>query len=307
MNAVTSDLTRTGRPIHLQAVTVSLHNQICLETNPMSKHDETQDGARDLNRDPITKTPGAHPVGVGVGGIAGGAAAGAVAGTFLGPVGTLIGAAVGVVVGAAAGKGVAERIDPTGEAEYWRAAHVDRPYVKADHDYDRDYAPAYGLGLQAREADRTRDWGTAEPGLQREWDSTRGESRLGWEDARGAVRDAWDRTDRTHDTYARSDAYHQDAFERAEYRDADAAFADYQPAYRYGTQARTLHADRAWDDALEAELGSQWETRRGSSPLAWDRAKAAVQDAYVSHDRYNDGNYTPGSGGRDDQDRFRVG
>ncbi len=38
----------------------------------MSKHDEIQDGGRDMNRDPITKAPGAHPVGVGVGGAAGG-------------------------------------------------------------------------------------------------------------------------------------------------------------------------------------------------------------------------------------------
>ncbi|MCD9028265.1 hypothetical protein LDO26_08580 [Luteimonas sp. BDR2-5] len=275
----------------------------------MSKHDHdnAKNAGRDLNRDPITKTPGAHPVGVGVGGIAGGAAAGAAAGTVFGPVGTLIGAAVGVVAGAAIGKGVAERIDPTGEIEYWREAHSGRPYVKPDHDYDRDYAPAYGFGLQAREADRTRDWGKSEPELQREWEATRGESRLEWEDARDAVRDAWDRADRTYETYERSDAYHADAFERADYRDAEARFEDYRPAYRYGTHARTRHADREWDDALEAELARDWDSRRGDSQLTWDRAKAAVQDAYISHDHYSGGNYTRDNSGRDDQDRFRVG
>ena len=81
---------------------------------------------RDANRDPITGTPGAHPVGVGVGGVAGGLAAGAAAGTVFGPIGTLIGAAAGTVIGAAAGKGVAERIDPTGEVDYWRDAHRTR-------------------------------------------------------------------------------------------------------------------------------------------------------------------------------------
>ncbi|WP_101925036.1 MULTISPECIES: hypothetical protein [Luteimonas] len=270
----------------------------------MSKHDETNDGARDMNRDPITNAPGAHPVGVGVGGVAGGAAAGAAAGTIFGPVGTLVGAAVGVVAGAALGKGVAERIDPTGEVEYWREAHRDRPYVKPDHDYDRDYAPAYGFGLQAREAERTRDWGESEESLKRDWETTRGESRLGWEDARGAVRDAWDRTDRTYDTYERSDKYHAESFERAEYRDADARFEDYQPAYRYGTHARSRYSDRDWDDALEAELGRDWETRRGNSALTWDRAKAAVQDAYVSHDRYSGGTYADNG---ENPDRFRVG
>lgn len=84
--------------------------------------------AQDSNRDPITGAPGSHPVGVGVGGIAGGAAAGALAGTVFGPLGTLIGAAVGVVAGAAAGKGVAERLDPTVESEYWRQEHQNRPH-----------------------------------------------------------------------------------------------------------------------------------------------------------------------------------
>ncbi len=274
----------------------------------MSNKDEIQDGGRDLNRDPISKTPGAHPVGVGVGGTAGGVAAGAAAGTVFGPVGTLIGAAIGVIAGAAVGKGVAERIDPTGETEYWRDAHRERDYVKADHDYDRDYAPAYGFGLQAREADRTRDWGASEASLQKEWESARGESRLAWDDARPAVRDAWDRTDRTYDLYERSDTYYADAFERAPYRDADADYTHYQPAYRYGAYARTRHADRAWDDSLAAELERDWASRRGDSPLDWDRAKAAVEDAYLSHDRYSSGgSYIRENSGRDDTDKFRVG
>lgn len=69
------------------------------------------------NRDPITGTPGAHPVGTGVGALAGGAAAGAAVGTVAGPVGTAIGAAVGAVAGGLAGKGVAEQVDPTIDPE----------------------------------------------------------------------------------------------------------------------------------------------------------------------------------------------
>ncbi|WP_337245009.1 hypothetical protein [Luteimonas sp. gir] len=270
----------------------------------MTKHDDIRDCGRDLNRDPITKTPGAHPVGVGVGGTAGGMAAGAAAGTVFGPVGTLIGAAVGVVAGAAIGKGVAERIDPTGEVEYWRQAHRDRPYIKPEHDYDRDYAPAYGFGLQAREADRTRGWDESEAQLRRDWESAKAESKLAWEDAQPAVRDAWERTDRTYVLYQRSDDYYAKAFENAPYRNADDRYEDYQPAYRYGAYARSRHADRGWDETLAGELERDWATRRGTSRLEWDRAKAAVEDAYVSHDRYTSGEYT--GSGRDDNDRFRV-
>lgn len=69
------------------------------------------------NRDPITGTPGSHPVGTGVGALAGGAATGAAVGTVAGPVGTAIGAAVGAVAGGLAGKGVAEEMDPTVDSE----------------------------------------------------------------------------------------------------------------------------------------------------------------------------------------------
>lgn len=58
---------------------------------------------RDLNRDPITDEPGAHPVGTGVG-ATGGAIAGAAAGTIAGPVGTMVGGVIGAVVGGLAGK-----------------------------------------------------------------------------------------------------------------------------------------------------------------------------------------------------------
>ena len=43
----------------------------------------------DMNLDPISGAPGAHPVGVGLGGT-GGAVAGAAIGSLLGPIGTLV-------------------------------------------------------------------------------------------------------------------------------------------------------------------------------------------------------------------------
>src|SRR5215216_6063432 len=84
----------------------------------------------DENRDPITGARGAHPVGTGLGAAAGGAAAGAAIGTVAGPVGTAAGMVAGAVVGGLAGKGIAERVNPTVEREYWSQNYRNEPYYK---------------------------------------------------------------------------------------------------------------------------------------------------------------------------------
>jgi hypothetical protein len=235
---------------------------------------------RDLNRDPLTGTPGSHPVGVGVGGM-GGAAAGAAIGAIGGPLGMLIGGGIGTLVGAAAGKGVAERIDPTGEEQFWRETHSTRPYHDARFDYENDYAPAYSYGVDARSRYQDRTWDEAlEQELGTGWGQVRGQSRLEWDHARDAVRDAWDRSDRTYRAWGEADRYFEGEYSGADYRDPEAGFEDYRPAYRYGTQARVMYPDRSWDDNLESELGRDWETRRGDSRLGWDRARHAVRDAW---------------------------
>ena len=85
---------------------------------------------RDANRDPLTGTAGAHPVGVGVGAAAGAAAAGAAIGTVAGPAGTLVGATVGAFAGAMVGKAAAEAIDPTVEEAYWKEHYANEPYYE---------------------------------------------------------------------------------------------------------------------------------------------------------------------------------
>jgi hypothetical protein len=242
----------------------------------------SRDGShRDANRDPITGEPGSHPVGVGVGGVAGGAAAGALAGTLFGPIGTLIGAAAGTLAGAAAGKGVAERIDPTGEVEYWREAAPLRPYYTDEYDFQRDYAGVYQAGAVARGEYPTESWEDAERRLQANWDENRGESRLDWDNARPAAQDAWERADRTYDAYARSDDTHALRFENAAYREEGDEFDDYRPAYRYGTYARRQYTDREWDDSLASDLERGWDRFKGTSRLGWERAKHAVADAFT--------------------------
>ena len=146
---------------------------------------------KDLNRDPLTDEPGAHPVGTGVG-ATGGAVAGAAAGSIGGPVGAAIGGVVGAVVGGLAGKAAAEAVNPTAEEAHWRENYDREPYYEQGRSFD-DYGPAYRLGLTGRT--RYEDWDTAEPNLESEWESARGGSSLSWPQARPASRAAWNRID----------------------------------------------------------------------------------------------------------------
>jgi hypothetical protein len=149
----------------------------------------------DLNRDPISGAPGAHPVGTGLG-AAGAGAAGAAIGAVAGPAGALAGAAIGAVVGGLAGKGVAEMIDPTAEEAYWRDTYATRPYYDATYGYEGDYLPAYQHGWKSRAKYAGKSWDEAEREIEQDWESNRGRSRFGWDKARMASRDAWDRIER---------------------------------------------------------------------------------------------------------------
>jgi uncharacterized protein (TIGR02284 family) len=134
---------------------------------------------RDLNRDPITDEPGAHPVGTGIG-ATGGAIAGATAGV------------VGAVVGGLAGKAAGEAVNPTAEEAYWRDNYSREAYYEKGRAFD-EYAPAYRLGATGRT--RYQDWDAAEPTLASEWESARAGSSLSWPQARHASRAAWNRVD----------------------------------------------------------------------------------------------------------------
>ncbi len=152
---------------------------------------KTNDPAR--NPDPITKEPGAHPVGAGVGAAAGGAiAAGAAMGTVAGPMGTAVGAAIGAVAGGLFGKGVAEGINPTAERRYWQENYATRPYVNKGASFD-EYAPAYQYGWESSMKHAGKSFEDVEDDLADNWEKARGKSRLTWDSAGPATRDAWDR------------------------------------------------------------------------------------------------------------------
>ena len=159
------------------------------------EHTTDRKNDRDANRDPITKAPGSHPVGTGIGS-AGTAAVGAAVGTAVaGPVGTLVGGAVGAVAGGLAGHAAGEAVNPTAEEAYWRENYRSRPYYKADRNYDY-YAPAYRTGWEARGRYQGQKWDQVESKLEMEWsDSPHGKT-MAWPDAKEAARDAWHRVER---------------------------------------------------------------------------------------------------------------
>ena len=239
---------------------------------------------RDMNRDPITGEPGSHPVGTGVGS-AGAAALGAALGAPFGPIGMLVGGAIGAVAGGAAGHAAGERIDPTGETEYWKQNYNSRPYFDKNHKWD-DYEPAYRYGWESRTQHRDRKWNDVENDLSRNWETVKGKSAMTWDKAKDAVRDAWDRTDRTYNTYRSSDDKWRTHFTNASYNDKTSDYdRDFAPAYRYGTFSRHRYSDRTWDDNLEHDLSRDWDRTKGSSRLTWDKAKFAVKDAWHGVER----------------------
>jgi len=239
---------------------------------------------RDMNRDPITGEPGSHPIGTGVGS-AGGAAAGAALGAPFGPIGMLVGGAIGAVAGGGAGHAVGERIDPTGETEYWKHNYSTRPYYDKSHTWD-DYEPAYRYGWESRSQYRDRKFNDVENDLQRGWETAKGKSRMTWERAKDAVRDSWDRTDRTYNTYRAGDDKWRTHFANASYNDKAYDYdRDFAPAYRYGTFSRHRYADRPWDESLERDLSRDWDRTKGSSRLTWDKAKFAAKDAWHGVER----------------------
>lgn len=56
-------------------------------------------------------------------------------------------------------------------------------------------------------------------------------------------------------------------------------YDEYRPAYSYGADAYGRFPDRSFDE-IEPELQRDWNSRRGTSSLEWDRAKHASRDAW---------------------------
>ncbi len=149
----------------------------------------------DLNRDPITGTPGAHPLGTGAGAASGGVAGAAVGLALGGPIGSVIGAAVGAVAGGLAGSGAAESVNPTSEEMYWKETYVREHYYVKGKAYEY-YAPAFRAGWEGRVRNDGRTFNEAEPDLRAGYNLTKTELDPDWKEVRPAASAAWNRVDR---------------------------------------------------------------------------------------------------------------
>lgn len=151
--------------------------------------------AEHANLDPITKEPGAHPVGTGLG-AAGAGTAGAIVGAGLaGPLGGVVGAMVGAAAGGAWGHYAAEAANPTYVAvePALRDAYPTRAYA-SDRPYD-DYEEAYVFGANERARINSPWTQELENDLRARWDiapAREGRAKMDWPTARPAIKDAWD-------------------------------------------------------------------------------------------------------------------
>ena len=75
------------------------------------------------------------------------------------------------------------------------------------------------------------------------------------------------------------ESYWRDNYTGRPYVASGASYDDYGPAYRYGVDAYSRNPDRSFDD-VEGDLGRDWSTARGRSPLEWDSARHASRDAW---------------------------
>lgn len=75
------------------------------------------------------------------------------------------------------------------------------------------------------------------------------------------------------------DAYWRENYVSRDYVDRARPYSEYEPAYRYGWEAKANHAGRKFDE-VENDLELGWEKAKGNSRMAWAEAKHATRDAW---------------------------
>jgi len=73
--------------------------------------------------------------------------------------------------------------------------------------------------------------------------------------------------------------YWKSNYKTRPYVESGHEFETYEPAYRYGWEARSKHEGKNFDE-VESHLAKDWEQVRGKSSLKWDQAKHATRDAW---------------------------
>lgn len=75
------------------------------------------------------------------------------------------------------------------------------------------------------------------------------------------------------------DRYWREEYARRPYARPGDSYERYQPAYRYGSAARSRFDGQTYDE-VEPSLREDWNRRRAESDLRWEDAGPAVRDAY---------------------------
>ncbi|KGF82912.1 hypothetical protein IA69_04050 [Massilia sp. JS1662] len=181
-----------------------------------------------------------------------------------------------------------DKITPDFDDDDRYRSHWNDNYSSLGGSYD-DYAPAYRYGSDMRRDAkyRNRDWDDVESDLRTDWE-TRNPGTSTWEKFKAAVRHGWDKITPDMDT---DDWYHSDWHDN--YSSLGGGYADYEPAYRYGTEMRSSarYRDRSWDE-VESDLRSDWESRHPGEST-WEKFKAAVRRGWdkITPDIDNDSYY----------------
>ena len=230
------------------------------------------------NLDPITKTPGAHPLGT-VLGAAGGAAAGAAVGSTAGPFGTLAGGVVGAIAGGLAGKEIAENANPTAGGQPSDAEPVTIAGGEAGEGVAELVHPYLGDDLADRcLAESLRAGGGAVVGTAA--GSPAGPIGMVAGTAVGAVAGGaiGKGTAKLVDP-KEEDAHWRTAYRERPYYDSALIYDDYRPAYELGYRTRESLPEGTFEQA-ERRLSQDWAMAKGESRLTWEQAKLAARDAW---------------------------
>lgn len=76
------------------------------------------------------------------------------------------------------------------------------------------------------------------------------------------------------------DAYWRENYRARPYVQSGSRYDDYQAAYQYGVEARSMHPGQRWED-IRDELRLGWNQRKGKSRLSWAEAENACFDAWT--------------------------
>lgn len=86
------------------------------------------------------------------------------------------------------------------------------------------------------------------------------------------------------------DAYWREHYSTRGYAKPGQPYNTYQPAYRYGWEARQRYPKRSFED-VENDLERGWERAKGTSHMAWTEARLAARDAWHRVERALPGDF----------------